>query len=142
MEAQPFVIEHTMDAPADKVWEAITDKDEMKQWYFDLAEFKPEVGYKFEFTGGSEDKTYLHKCEVLEVERGAKLSHTWTYDGYSGYSIVSWLLTPYGKATRVKLIHTGLETFPKEKDFARESFSQGWNYIVGKSLPDFLEKAG
>ena len=30
----------------------------MKQWYFDLAEFKPEVGFKFQFMGGTEDNQY------------------------------------------------------------------------------------
>ncbi len=44
MKTEPFVIERTYNAPISKVWKAITDKEEMKEWYFDLAEFKPEVG--------------------------------------------------------------------------------------------------
>jgi uncharacterized protein YndB with AHSA1/START domain len=43
----PFTIERTYSASVKKVWEAITDKAKMKQWYFDLSEFKPEVGFEF-----------------------------------------------------------------------------------------------
>ena len=41
-----------LDAHISDVWTAITDKTWMKQWYFDLQEFKPEVGFTFEFVGG------------------------------------------------------------------------------------------
>lgn len=56
MKQEPFVIERTYNAPIKKAWKAITDKDKMKQWYFDIASFKPEVGFEFEFTAGSADK--------------------------------------------------------------------------------------
>ena len=35
-----FVIERTFNAPVAAVWKAITDKDEMKKWYFDLTDFR------------------------------------------------------------------------------------------------------
>ena len=37
MKNEPFVIERTYNATAEKVWQAITDKNQMKQWYFDIA---------------------------------------------------------------------------------------------------------
>src|ERR1700744_2710813 len=126
MKAEPFVIERTYNAPVEKVWQAITDKDKMKQWYFKLEEFKPEVGFEFRFTGGSKEKQYLHICEVTEVIPERKLTHSWRYDEYPGISYVTWELFAEGDQTRLKLSHAGLETFPNEKDFARESFSKGW----------------
>ena len=45
MKNEPIVIEKTYEATIAKVWTALTDKDEMKLWYFDLAAFKPEVGF-------------------------------------------------------------------------------------------------
>lgn len=86
---QPFVIEQTYNAPIARVWEALTDKDKMKQWYFDLSEFKPEVGFEFSFNGGSPEKTYLHLCRVTKVVPGKLLAHTWCYDGYPGNSEVT-----------------------------------------------------
>ena len=141
MKNEPFVIERTLNAPAEKVWKAITDKDQMKQWYFDLAEFKPEVGFEFTFVGGSEVKSYTHLCKITEVVPGKKLQYSWRYDGYPGNSFVTFELIPEGAVTRLKLTHEGLETFPTDnKDFARSSFEAGWTHIIGKSIKEFLEK--
>ncbi|MEO6130836.1 MAG: SRPBCC domain-containing protein [Saprospiraceae bacterium] len=142
MKNEPFIIESTYPAPAGKVWNAITDKDEMKQWYFKLAEFEPEVGFEFRFDGGPEDRDYHHVCKITEVIPGIKLEHTWSYEGYEGMSYVAWELFPEGtNNTRVRLTHAGLETFPKENaDFARNNFEQGWAGILGTSLRDYLAK--
>jgi uncharacterized protein YndB with AHSA1/START domain len=141
MKTEPFVIERTLNAPAEKVWKAITDKDQMKQWYFDLSEFKPEVGFEFSFEGGAEDKTYLHLCKITEVIPEKKLQYSWRYDGYKGDSLVTFELFAEENTTRIKLTHEGLETFPTDdKNFARESFAGGWTYIIGKSIKEFVEK--
>ena len=141
MNNEPFVIERTYNAPIEKVWKALTDKQQMKQWYFDIAEFKPEVGFEFTFTGGSEEKKYTHLCKVLEVIPNKKLSYSWRYEGYPGSSIVTFELFDEGKETRIRLTHEGIETFPKNlADFAKESFAKGWTYIIGTSLKDFVEK--
>lgn len=140
MNTVPFVIERTYNAPINKVWQAITDKDKMKEWYFNLAEFKPEVGFEFEFTGGPDDgPQYLHKCKILEVVPGKKLSHTWVYAGHPGESVVTFELFDEGDKTRVKLTHAGLETFdPNNKDFAKENFAAGWTDIIGNSLKNYV----
>ena len=141
MKAEPFVIERTYNAPIAKVWEAITDKDKMKQWYFDLADFKAEPGFEFEFYGGTEERKYRHLCRVTEAVREKKLTYSWKYDGFSGESFVTFELFDEGDKTRLKLTHAGLETFPADQpDFARHNFEAGWTHIIGMSLPDFLEK--
>jgi len=80
-DANPTVIERTFDAPAGRVWQAITDKNLMKEWYFDLAEFRPEVGFEFQFSGGTETRQYLHLCRITEVTPQKSLTHSWRYDG-------------------------------------------------------------
>ena len=142
MNTTPFTIERTYSSPVKKVWEAITDKSKMKQWYFDLQEFKPEVGFEFSFAGkGSKGETYIHLCKVVDVIQNKKLAYSWTYKGYPGYSVVTFELFEAGKdKTRLKLTHEGLETFPALEDFARASFSSGWTELIGKSLENFLAK--
>jgi uncharacterized protein YndB with AHSA1/START domain len=104
--------------------------------------FKPEVGFEFEFMGGSKDKSYRHLCKITEVIPGKKLTHSWNYDTYPGESFVTWELFDEDDKTRLKLTHTGLETFPQNNpDFAKESFAKGWTYITGTSLQNYLEKA-
>ncbi|MCI0706393.1 MAG: SRPBCC domain-containing protein [Ignavibacteriae bacterium] len=140
-ETEPFIIERTYEAPVDLVWKAITEKERMKQWYFDLKEFKPEVGFEFQFTGGTEERPYLHLCKVLEVVPQKKLSYSWVYDGYEGYSVVTFELFPEGQKTRLRLTHTGLETFPASNpDLVRKNFVDGWTSLIGESLKSFLEK--
>lgn len=140
MITEPFIIERIYNAPVNKVWNAITDKDQMKQWYFDLAEFKPEVNFEFTFTGGTEDRQYLHLCKITEVVPAKKLKHSWKYEGFEGISYVTWELFEEDNETRVRLMHEGLETFPKIEDFAKANFVAGWTDIVGKSLKEYVEK--
>ena len=135
-----FEIERTFPVAAERVWRALTDPEEIKKWYFDLPAFKAEVGYRFEFMGGRPDGIqYRHLCEITEVVPGKKLTHSWRYDGYEGNSYVTWELFPEGNATRVKLTHAGLETFPKSNpDLAPKNFAEGWTGIVGTSLENYL----
>ncbi len=142
MNNEPFVIERTFNAPATKVWKAITDKNEMKHWYFDLAEFKAEVGFEFQFSGGpAPERQYLHLCKINDIVPEKKLTYSWRYDGYEGNSFVTFELFDEGSKTRVKLTHAGLDTFPKDKpDFAKQNFVEGWTDIIGRSLKEFVEK--
>jgi uncharacterized protein YndB with AHSA1/START domain len=138
----PVIKEVMVNAPVDKVWKAITDKDEMKQWYFDLDSFKPEVGFEFRFYGGTEEKQYLHLCEIKEVVPNKKLSYSWRYDGYPGDSLVTFELFEEDDRTRVKLTHEGLETFPADNpDFTKGNFVEGWNQIIGTSIKEYVEKS-
>jgi uncharacterized protein YndB with AHSA1/START domain len=143
MSSAPFVIERIYNSPVATVWKAITNKGDMKHWYFDLAEFKPEVGFEFSFTGGPDEKNqYLHLCKVTEVIPEKKLAYSWQYHNYEGYTEVIFELFPEGPAkTKLRLTHTGLESFPKSnRDFAKENFIAGWTDIIGTSLKNYLEK--
>jgi uncharacterized protein YndB with AHSA1/START domain len=135
---EPLIVERTFNAPVAQVWKAITNRDDMKQWYFDLAEFKPEVGFQFQFVVEHEGNTFDHRCKVTEVIPQKKLVHTWRYEGQPGESVVTWELFPEGEKTRLKLTHTGLETFPALPAYARKNFETGWTSIVGTELPNFL----
>ena len=133
-----MVLERTYDAPVEKVWQALTDPEKMKQWYFDIAEFRPEVGFEFQFEGQNEGRVFLHLCKVTEVIKGKKLQYSWRYKGYEGLSYVTFELFPEGDRTRLKLTHEGLETFPDQPDFKRENFQAGWTALIGDLLPKFL----
>jgi uncharacterized protein YndB with AHSA1/START domain len=141
MNNEPIIIEQTYNAPASKIWQALTDKQQMKQWYFDVSDFKPEVGFQFQFNGGPEDRVYVHLCTVTEVFPNQKLKHSWRYQGYEGTTFVTWELFEESNQTKVRLTHEGIETFPADNvDFARENFVQGWTYITGTQLKNFVEE--
>jgi uncharacterized protein YndB with AHSA1/START domain len=140
--AEAVVIERTFAAPVARVWKALTDVGEMKQWYFDLKEFKPEVGFEFEFIVEHEGMKYHHLCKITEVIPQRKLAYTWRYKGHEGNSLVTFELFADGNKTRLKLTHEGLETFPKTPAFARKNFMKGWTEIIGSSLKAFVESDG
>lgn len=140
MKNEPIVFERAYEAPVAKVWKAITSKEDMKQWYFDILDFKPEVGFEFQFVAENEGQKFVHLCKVVEVVPEKKLKYSWQYEGFEGNSFVCWELFSEGKnRTRVRLTHEGIETFPQIKDFAKQNFVQGWTEIVGTLLADFVE---
>jgi len=142
MNNEPIVMERVYNAPVNKVWEAISNKEQMKEWYFDLAEFKAEPGFEFRFEAGDENVNYVHLCVVKEVIPNSKLSYTWRYEGYEGDSLVTFELFPENGGTRLKLTHEGLETFPADNPaFAKKNFLAGWTEITGTALKNFVEKA-
>ncbi len=140
---EPVVMEKKLDFAIEKVWLAITDPERMRKWYFAMDDFKPVAGFRFRFPGqGSRGESYMHLCTVTEVVPGRKLQYSWTYDGFPGYSLVTFLLTPLEDGgTHIRLTHHGLETFPKDlPDFARSSFTAGWKEIIGNMLPGYLQE--
>lgn len=142
--SEPIIVEKLYNASIDKVWQALTDNDEMKKWYFDIPEFKPEPGFEFQFYAeGKQGEKFLHLCKVVEVISKKKLSYSWRYDGYEGNSLVTFELLPEGDKTKLKVMHAGVETFPvtAHNDFAKENFMQGWTQIVGNILKNYVEKA-
>jgi len=142
MKKEPVIIESKYNTHASKVWSAITDKDKMKKWYFDIDEFRPEPGFEFRFTAGTETRQYVHVCIVKEVIPDTKISYHWKFEGYPGNSLVTWEIFGEGNRSRLRLTHSGLETFPSENpDFARENFVTGWADIISNSLKLYLEES-
>jgi uncharacterized protein YndB with AHSA1/START domain len=137
--AEAVIVERTFDAPVARVWKALTDVDQMRVWYFDLKEFKPQIGFEFEFVVEHEGNTYHHLCKVTEVIPEKKIAYTWRYKGEVGDSLVTFDLFGEGDRTRLKLTHSGIETFPKTPAYARKNFEAGWTEIVGSELKRFVE---
>ncbi len=134
------VVEEIYDASIEKVWKALTDKDEMKKWYFDLSEFRAEVGFEFQFTGqGVKGNHYLHLCKITEVVPHKRLQYSWEYENLEGYSLVTFDLYKEGNKTRVKLTHSGIATFPQDKtNFDIKNFENGWTELLKKLLKNHL----
>ena len=143
MNNNSIIIERSFNVPVNQVWTALTDNNEMKQWYFDLPEFRAERGFKFDFKGGPADgKQYLHHCEVTEAIPNRTISYSWSYEGYEGNSQVNFELFEIEGKTLLRVTHEGLESFPQDNpDFQKQNFEKGWDSIVNESLKNYLEKA-
>ncbi|MFM2230215.1 MAG: hypothetical protein RL607_1473 [Bacteroidota bacterium] len=122
------------------IWQALTEVKQMKFWYFNVVEFRPEVGFTYEFYGGKDENThYLHRCTLLEVIPNKKLKFSWVYVGFKGYSEVTFELFPSDRGTLLQLTHEGVASFEQEnKNFDCSEFESGWNYLLKISLKNFL----
>ena len=129
-EPEPFVLERVYDAPVERVWQALTNKEELKQWSFDIPDFEPEEGYEFTFNGQNENGIKIHYCRITEVIEQRKLAYSWRYRNIQGVSLVTWELFREGNKTRLRLTHTGLEKLAHAgAGFRKQGFITGWSSI-------------
>jgi uncharacterized protein YndB with AHSA1/START domain len=97
-------------APRERVWQALTDPAEIKQYFFGSdveSDWRP--GSPIVWSGEYEGKSYQDKGEVLEVEPNRLLKHT-HYSPMSGqpdkpenYHTLTYELTEHGDVTHVSL---------------------------------------
>lgn len=138
----PIIVEYKINVSIEKVWKALTNKNEMKSWYFDIPDFELEIGKQFNFYEPGEAKKYHHQGEILEIIPDQKLKHTWAYPDFTKEkTVVTWELQPEDNGTLVKLTHEDIDHFKEiAENFSRESFTEGWNGIIGQSMKPYLEK--
>lgn len=137
----PIVIEEKYSASAAAVWDALTNKASMKEWYFDIPDFILAEGSSFEFYEPGGANKYLHRCTIKEIIPEKKFVHTWAYPLLGGgESIVTWQLQREDQQQcSVTLTHEGIENFPDTPEFVRGSFVMGWSEILGTMLRRYLE---
>lgn len=51
-----IIIKKKINAPIERVLKALTDKNELPSWYFDIADFEAEAGQSFNFYEPGEEK--------------------------------------------------------------------------------------
>lgn len=128
------------------MWKALTQPEEMRNWYFDIPNFEATEGEVFDFVVSFTDEegehSFLHLFEILEAVPYEKLKHTWEHPGHStGTSTLTWELIPEKNTTTLILTHEGNNSFLDEgsKYFTVESYTAGWNAIL-EGLKEYLEK--
>ena len=138
---EPIIVEQTFNVPIETVWDAITQIDQMRRWFFEnIPSFKPEVGFETQFNVQNQDRNFMHMWRVTEVEPLKKISYNWKYEEYPGDSFVMFELANENNTTKLRLTHQVTESFPQDiLEFLRESGIDGWNYFIRKSLKEFLE---
>lgn len=131
----------TIDAPASKVWGALVDPPQIKQYFFgadvisDFKEGSPIV-YKGEWDGES----FEDKGQVVTVEPEKRLVCThWsplsgTPDSPESYHEVTYTLTPAGESTQVSISQDN-----NGDEVEKEHSAQNWQMVL-ENLKQLLEK--
>ena len=139
---QPIVVEQTFNASIKAVWNAITEIDQMRQWFFNnIEDFKPEVGFKTQFNITSEKRNFLHLWTITEVEPFKKIVYNWKYKEYIGNSFVHFELFEEKNETKLRVTSIVTEEFPNNiPEFEPESCRTGWDYFIKQNLKEFIKR--
>lgn len=138
--ADPIISEHSYNTSIDLVWNALTNLEDMKQWYFDnIDAFVPELGAESTFVIEHEGLTFTHRWKITEVIPVQKIAYDWWYTEYEGKGHVTFDLWAEADKVGLRLTNTGLDSFPAHINaFSRESGEAGWNYLLGTRLREYL----
>ncbi|WP_204345616.1 SRPBCC family protein [Psychroserpens algicola] len=136
----PIVVSHLFNVSKATLWKAITNLEDMQQWFFEnIPAFKPKLGFKTQFDVSSEDRVFPHVWEITEVKPLEKIVYNWTYETYKGNSFVTFELSEKDNQTMLTLTTTVTEDFPDDiPEFKRESCIGGWNYFIKERLAKYL----
>ncbi|MEK9613918.1 MAG: SRPBCC domain-containing protein [Flavobacteriaceae bacterium] len=125
----------------DKLWSALTELDQMRQWYFkELKDFEPEVGFETSFTFEYQGKKFTHQWRVYEVLPLDRISYHWKYQEYEGDSIVSFELEEAPQGVLLRLEAHILKPFPPLEEFSQKNMEEGWRNLIEDRLTPFLIK--
>ena len=117
------------------VYKAITDPEQLTQWFPDVASIEPKVGGKISFRfskSGTDNAIQDHgiEGEITELEKNKRIVYTWGYLDNPEFPLtrVSWNLEPIGIGmTKVTITHTG---FTDEK--LMKTYDDGWSWFMGR----------
>jgi len=137
-------------APPARVFQALTDAAQLKQWFTDpscpihLWEMDARLGgrYRYNTEAGTAvvNNVREFEChgEIVEFDPPRLLAYTWFgnwHDDTSRRTVVRWELTPQAGGTHVKVTHSGLASLP----IARKDYTGGWVGVLDM-LKKFTEK--
>lgn len=145
------VTEIDIAAPPERVFRAITDLEQAKQWgggkeyEIILWEIDARPGGKWRIISRERSGKHPpgvdrieHHGEYIEFDPPRLLVQTWYANWHSNPShrtIVRWHLTPTPSGTHLKVTHSGLAPLAG----AAEGYAQGWRGLV-QQIKNFVEK--
>ncbi len=133
-----------VDAPAQRVFEAITDPEQLVKWWgqdnrYRLTTCHNDVrrGGQWKSVGvGADGKPFQANGEYLEVDPPRLLVYTWKGDWDGGVqSTVRWDIIASNKGNLVKMRHSGFAAQPE----AGKHYSGGWPTVMSW-MKSFVEK--
>jgi uncharacterized protein YndB with AHSA1/START domain len=136
-----------INAPPEVVFNAITDQNELTNWFPDQAILETKVGGKMKFSFYKNSKRGNQECgrdtdkfaegTVTEFILNKKISYTWENSAEPDFprTVVTWELEKIDNdKTNLKLLHTGFKPDEKVKQY-----DEGWSYFLNE-LKKYCEK--
>jgi uncharacterized protein YndB with AHSA1/START domain len=139
----PMIIEREIfiEAPVDVVWRAITEPDQIVQWFSDEADVELKDGYEgaLIFTERATKEPAVAQITVQPFEPDRSFSYRWAYEPgvvpAEGNSVlVEFILIPETGGTRLRVVESGLDAMDwsqEQKDDYVADHNRGWAKHIG-----------
>ena len=83
MASEPIVVEQSFPVEPLAVWQAVTNPDLMRQWFFEsIDDFRPQVGFETVFDVDSGGRIFRHQWKVIDVVPEESITYTWRFEGF------------------------------------------------------------
>lgn len=119
-----------LSAPPERVYQALIDPRMLERWFPSRVEAEVRIGGKitfwFEALVSRDDQEHFREGVFLELVPGRKVVYTFNLP--EGKTLVTWILTPRGAGTELKLVHSGFSEGPVSE---MGNHSLGWTFYVG-----------
>ncbi len=93
----PIIVTQRFRVPVDRLWRAITVRDEMVQWFFEeIPAFEARGGFETGFDVMADSRSFPHRWKIVEVEVARRIVYDWSYEGLDGRGMVEWDLAVVG----------------------------------------------
>lgn len=142
MEKSTLQLSLVMNAPVQRIWEALTQPEQIRRYFFGT-EVKSEwtMGSPITFSGVFEGQSYQDKGVILDIKPAERLRYSY-WSSFSGLpdvaehsQIVTYELQPQGDQTVVSVKQENIDT-PEKKAHSE----QGWRLVL-EGLKQWVEAA-
>ncbi len=122
---------YLINAPMEKVWQALVDPKEIEKWGAGPAKMDSKVGTKFSLWDGD---IHGKNIEVIHSPAGRyKLVQDWYGGDWPQPSKVTFTLSQKNNQTQVELLH---ENVPDKEE---SGIADGWNSYYLREIKKYLE---
>jgi Uncharacterized conserved protein len=129
-------------ATVGEIWHALTDRDELENWWSEGVVLEPKVGGKFcEPWEDDEGKKKMATGKVKAVKKEKEIVFTWLEKDWpqGATTDVTFTIEDQGKLRSLSLQHVGWESLPAGKQKAIfKDFQLGWKYHM-QELKEYLD---
>lgn len=132
----------TLKASTGWIWNALTDRGELENWWSEDVILEPKKGGNFrEPWANDEGKAQLASGKVIELKKEQFITFTWKEKDWPKESLTkcSFIIEDNGKNRTLTVRHDGWDSLPETKRSQLiKDFKIGWNYHL-KELRSYLD---
>lgn len=132
----------TVHATAPEAWSALTDLDELENWWSEDVRLEPRVGGIFrEVWEDDSGKSQLASGKVLAVTKNKEITFTWKEKSWPPTASTQCTFRIEDKKNQrvLHILHEGWESIPEaQRKKVVEDFTLGWKFHL-KELKSYLD---